>query len=57
MKSIYTSKVFWVAVVQAIFGIIVIFSLAYPDVGSLMIAKSVLDVILRATTNQPVKVI
>ena len=51
MKSIFTSKTFWIAVIQAVIGIVVVFSDAYPAIGGLIIAKSVLDVILRTVTT------
>lgn len=54
MKSIFQSKTFWVAVIQAVGGIVVVFSSAYPAVGGLIIAKSVIDIILRAVTSVPV---
>jgi hypothetical protein len=54
MKSLFSSKTFWLAVVQAILGIVVIFSTTYPDVGWLLTAKSVLDIVLRFTTTTPV---
>lgn len=51
MKSIFKSKTFWIAVIQAVIGIVVVFSDAYPAIGGLLIAKSVLDVILRTVTT------
>lgn len=54
MKSIFKSKVFWIAVLQAALGAAVIFSSAYPEVGGLLILKSVLDIVLRIVTTQPV---
>ena len=55
MKSIFESKVFWLAVAQAVVGVIVIFSSAYPEVGGLVIAKSVADIALRFLTVMPAK--
>jgi len=54
MKSIFASKTFWLAVLQAAAGIVVVFMGVYPSVGGLIIAKSVLDIVLRAFTYQPV---
>jgi hypothetical protein len=54
MKSILASKVFWLAFLQAVAGVIVVFSTSYPDVGGLLIAKSCVDVILRIFTNTQV---
>ncbi len=53
-KSIFTSKTFWFAVVQGVIGLVVVFESSYPGVGGLVIAKSVLDIILRYLTVQPV---
>ena len=54
MKSLWTSKTFLLALLQAIAGVIVIFATAYPEVGWLMAAKSTLDAILRLLTTRPV---
>lgn len=51
MKSIFQSRTFWLAVLQAIVGILVVFMSAYPEVGQLLVAKSVIDVILRVVTT------
>lgn len=53
-KSLFSSKTFWLAVVQALVGVVVVFTTAYPGVGALVIGKSILDVILRVLTDQPV---
>ncbi len=50
-KSLFESKVFWLAVGQAALGAVVSFATAYPGVGWLMIAKSVLDIALRLATT------
>lgn len=54
MKSLYSSKTFWLAVVQALIGVIVAFSTAYPALGGLVIAKSIADIILRIVTDTAV---
>lgn len=56
VKSLLQSKTFWVAAVQAMLGIVVIFATQYPAVGELVIAKSILDVFLRILTDQPVAI-
>jgi len=56
MKSIFQSKTFWLAVLQAVVGAVGIFASTYPAVGWLLVAKSFLDVILRFLTTQPVSV-
>lgn len=55
-KSIVKTKTFWLAVLQAITGVIVLFSNTYPSVGWLVIGKSLVDVILRLITEAPVSV-
>lgn len=54
MKSIFSSKTFWLAIVQAAVGTIAVFATAYPSIGGLLLAKSVVDIILRVITSQPV---
>jgi hypothetical protein len=54
MKSIFKSKTFWIATLQALLGAIVVFSSSYPDVGTLLILKSIADISLRFLTTQPV---
>lgn len=56
MKSLFTSKTFILALAQAIVGVIVVFSTAYPDVGYLVVAKSVVDILLRWITTEPVSI-
>ena len=51
MKSLLQSKTFWVAVLQALAGIVAVFYSSYPAVGELLVAKSALDVILRVVTS------
>lgn len=54
MKTLVTSKTFWLAVLQGIIGLVVVFSTSYPDAGWLLTAKSVLDIVLRLYTSQPI---
>lgn len=54
-KSIFASKTFWLAVLQSVAGAFVIFGTSFPDwAGQLLIAKSLIDVVLRAATDKPV---
>lgn len=55
-KSIFASKTFWLAVLQAIVGAVVVFHGVYPMIGWLVLAKSVLDVIVRYFTTVPIAV-
>ena len=56
IKSIFCSKTFWVAVIQGVVGILTVVGTQVPDIGWILIAKSVLDVLLRAITTQPVSI-
>lgn len=56
MKSLFATKTFWLATTQALAGVVAIYATTYNDIGGLMIAKSVLDVILRSITSEPVKI-
>lgn len=50
-KQIWKSRTFILAVLQAAIGIVAVFISSYPDVGTLLILKSVLDVLLRVGTT------
>lgn len=55
MKSLTSSKTFWLAVLQAVGGGVIIFLTEMPDlVGYVAMAKSVLDIVLRLATAEPV---
>lgn len=54
MKTLLSSKTFWLAAAQAVVGIIAIFATTYPTVGGLLIAKSIADIILRLVTTDPI---
>lgn len=54
MKQWYLSKTIWLAVLQGVIGVVVAIGTQIPDVGWWMIAKSVLDILLRAITTDPV---
>lgn len=56
MKSILQSKTFWVAVLQAAVGVVVVFATVYPAVGGILVAKSVLDIVLRVFTETKISV-
>lgn len=53
-KALIQSKQFWLAVIQAVAGIVMVFATAYPQVGWLIMAKSVVDIVLRLMTTQPI---
>ena len=56
-KNIIYSKTFILAVVQGIAGIVAVVYTAHPDLGYVVIAKSIIDIALRAITNKGVTVI
>ena len=56
VKSLWASKTFWVAVLQASVGVVAAFASAYPEIGTILILKSIADVLLRIATTQPVAV-
>lgn len=53
-KSLFASKTFWLAVLQALLGVFVVFGTAYPMIGWLAIGKSVVDMALRYITTTPI---
>ena len=55
-KSILLSKTVWLAILQAILGIVVAVGSQIPTVGWLMVVKSIIDVLIRVITTQPVKI-
>lgn len=54
VSNLLKSRTFWVAVIQAVIGAVAIFATAYPTIGGLLVAKSVLDIALRIVTNKPI---
>ena len=54
VKALVQSKTFWLAIIQAVIAVVVVFSTAYPSAGFLLLAKSGLDIILRIYTSVPV---
>lgn len=56
MKSIFDSKVFWLAVIQGIIGVVVVVGTTNPDLGYIFVVKSFLDIVLRLLTTEPVSV-
>jgi len=56
MKSLLSSKTFWVAVIQAVVGGLVILFTEVPDlVGYVAIVKSIGDILLRIVTTEPIR--
>lgn len=57
MKSILKSKTFWLATLQGVVGVWTVIASAMPDVGWIIIGKSILDIALRLATIEPAKII
>jgi hypothetical protein len=54
MKPIFKSKTFWLAIIQAIGGVVVVFETQYPAIGALIVIKSIIDISLRLITDLPI---
>ncbi len=48
------SKTFWLAVIQAVVGVVAYLETQYPGVGLILVGKSVVDILLRYMTVEPV---
>ena len=55
IKSIIHSRTFWIAIIQGVIGVVVVFQTGLPELGWIAIVKSFLDVGLRYVTTTPVK--
>lgn len=58
MKHWYKSKTIWLAVSQAMIGILAVVSTEYPELqlaGTVAILKSVIDILLRIETKETIK--
>ena len=54
MKTLFESKTFWLAVAQAVIGIVVVALTELDLVGYVAIVKSIGDVILRMITEDEI---
>jgi hypothetical protein len=54
MKKIWQSKTFWIAILQALTGIVIAFATNYPTAGWLLVLKSCLDIATRFITDKGV---
>ena len=54
MKSLFESKTFWVAVIQAVGGIVVVALTELDMVGYVAMFKSVIDILLRVITTKAI---
>ena len=55
-KIIFTSKTFWLAVLQGILGVLVVIGTQVPELGWVTILKSIIDIGLRMMTTEPVRI-
>ena len=55
MKSIFQSKTFWLATVQALAGVVFVYASAFPEFGWLAIVKSGVDIFLRYQTTTTIQ--
>ena len=53
-KALLQSKTFWIAVIQAVAGIVVVALTELDLVGYIATFKSVVDIVLRLATSDPV---
>lgn len=54
-KTLISSKTFWLAVAQAVAGIIVVALTELDLVGYVATFKSIFDILLRMATSDPIK--
>ena len=52
--DLWKSKTIRIAIFQALLGLVVAFGTEYPEIGGLVLAKSVLDGIIRNLTTKPI---
>ena len=52
MKSLFASKTFWVAVIQAVTGVVVVALTELDMVGYVAMFKSLVDIALRMVTSK-----
>lgn len=55
MKNIYKSKTVWLGVITFVAGGFMALESSYPAIGGVVMAKAVLDVVLRYITTEPIK--
>lgn len=55
MKSFLKSKTLWLAILQFALGGVIMLQSQHPEIGGLILAKSVIDIALRFLTTEPIK--
>ena len=54
MKTLLSSKTFWIAVSQAVGAVLIVAFTELDMMGGVLIVKSVVDIILRLQTDEPI---
>lgn len=55
IKNWYKSRTVILAIFQAVLGVVAVFATEYPELGGVVIFKSILDFVLRYVTSKPIK--
>lgn len=55
MKTLFESKTFWLAVAQAVVGVLVVAFTELDMLGAVALVKSVADIYLRSVTDEGIK--
>ena len=55
IRNWYRSRTIWLALLQAVGGILLVVVAEYPEAGGILIAKSFIDIALRAVTVKPIR--
>lgn len=55
MKTLFSSKTFWIAVIQAVAGIVIVALTELDMVGYVAMVKSVVDIMIRLVTTEPIE--
>lgn len=53
-KRWYESRTIWLAILQGVSGIIIALNTQYPELGGLLVAKAIVDVVIRITTTEQI---
>jgi hypothetical protein len=53
-KPWYASLTLWIAVAQGVAGILAVLLMQHPEIGMLVVAKSIVDIFIRLSTSQPI---
>ena len=53
-KSFLSSKTIWIAILQGVAGVLIAMANVEPELGYLLVMKSMIDVTLRFLTEKPI---